>query len=106
MSELVREALLDGQPTAVMHPEGSTLAALTKANEPSPDEAETAIRAYGQETEGKEIYSIAALAIARKHPRRALATKDLARRQQWSPAELVAWLKEHGPLWDKVPGSG
>ena len=98
MSELVREGLLGGQPATKMQPEGTTLATTTEAADPSPDEAEAAIRAYGQETEGREIYSRVALAIARKHPRRALAAKDLARRQQWSPAELVAWLKEHGPL--------
>ena len=63
--------------------------------------AEVAIRAYGREMENRGIYSRAALAIARTHPRLALATRDLARRQQWSPAELEAWLKEHGPLWDE-----
>ena len=63
--------------------------------------AEAAIRAYGREMENRAIYSRAALAIARKHPRLALAARDLARRQLWSFAELVAWLKEHGPLWDE-----
>ena len=102
MSELVREALLGNLPAAAaeLQPKISTPVP-TAAASPTPDEAEAAIRAYGREMEDRQIYSKAALAIARKHPRRALAARDLARQQKMSPAELVAWLKEHGPLWDK-----
>ena len=101
MSELVREALLGSQPPAAeLQPEISTPVPTAVAS-PTPDEAEAAIRAYGKETEGRGIYSRAAMAIARKHPSRALAARDLARQRKMSPAELVAKLKEHGPLWDK-----
>ena len=103
MSELVREALLGSQPAAAEMPsEMSTTATSAAEAGPDPDEAEAAIRAYGREMEDREIYSRAALAIARKHPSRALAARDLARQRKMSPGELVAWLREHGPLWDKA----
>ncbi len=102
MSELVREGLLGSQPAAAeMPPEMSAPATRAESAGPSPNEAETAIRTYGREMEDRQIYLRAALAIARKHPSRALAARDLARQRQMSPGELVAWLREHGPLWDK-----
>ncbi len=103
MSELVREALLGSPPAAAgLQPEMSSPATSAGARGPDPDEAEAAIRAYGREMEDREIYSRAALAIARKHPRRALAARDLARQRRMSPGHLVAWLREHGPLWNSA----
>ena len=105
MSELVREALLSGHPPPGAEPNSEepkpTRKTPAPAN-PSPDEAEAIIRAYGREMGKREIYSRAALAVAQKHPRHAADAADMARRQKRSPEELVGYLKEHGPEWDKT----
>ena len=105
MSELVRKALLSGHPPPGGEPNSEepkpTRTPPAPAN-PSPDEAEAIIRAYGREMGDGRIYSRAALAIAQKHPRHAADAADMARRQKRSPEELVGYLKEHGPEWDKT----
>ena len=105
MSELVREALLGGYQAPGSEPNSEepkpTRKTPASAN-PSPDEAEAIIQAYGREMGDRTIYSRAALAIARKHPRHAVDAADMARRQKRSPEELVGYLKEHGPEWDKT----
>ena len=73
----------------------------TKPEAPSPDEAAARLRAYGMEHGNREIWSRAALELARRHPQLVLNEIEEAASKKMGAGELVQLLKERAVEWDQ-----